>query len=691
MARNVTVNGTTYVIPDQGDNFSWGSGTGGTPGVTPLLQALSSSTLQPSGGTFALTNDVDFGSSHGTKSAFSTLHNNTGAPTSTANEVVIFSYNGELYISENGRDARPIRWPGTFTADRLTSGGQHLYGDGTTDDTPAIQAALNYAQDNFTVHNGKTIRVVLPKPTVAYRITSTLTYRGHPTCALRFCGELGATDGMAGTRILWDGSTGGVMMHVVGLDSCTFENLEFDGQYKAGKLLHIDYDEFNNGSRIEPSKNTRVTKCGFYRWQQNSSAYGIALGSTIVPNVQVSETWIQDCFFKGSELGVPYYGTGVGQLTAGNCKNVWVQNSQFYWMARGVYGQGSGSSILEVDGCYFGDVQTCVQASVTQARIVSCGAESAVADSQFVVGTTTSTPASVSIENCYAAITGPASNVIVSVTCPLHLVGNRLENMRTTTSIAKVETAAGRFESTDASANPRGGVFSHNNWFGNVSTSAPYAPIYDTSGNHLLADEWATTTGQVVFSFGDWGYDTQSVTNPFWLRPASGYPMEARLNSQSYQSVSPAVIEKAGSPRRVECVEYLDLTGLATGGASATAAIQIGKLYAKWKIIEVVMEVVTPLAGPGLTVATCSVGPTGTATGYLLAKDVMAVAGTAYGWQSDADFGALLSRANAVGGGRRESWTTSTLVKATVTLTGCNLNALTSGKIRFYVTYEATG
>lgn len=59
----VTVNGTNYTIP-QTNERGWGQN------VTTWIQGISSNTLQPTGGTFTLSSDVDFGSSFGLKSPY---------------------------------------------------------------------------------------------------------------------------------------------------------------------------------------------------------------------------------------------------------------------------------------------------------------------------------------------------------------------------------------------------------------------------------------------------------------------------------------------------------------------------------------------------------------------------------------------------------------------------------------------
>lgn len=60
---SVTVNGTSYTIP-QTNERGWGTS------VTSWIQAMSQYSLQPTGGTFALTNDVNFGANYGLKSKY---------------------------------------------------------------------------------------------------------------------------------------------------------------------------------------------------------------------------------------------------------------------------------------------------------------------------------------------------------------------------------------------------------------------------------------------------------------------------------------------------------------------------------------------------------------------------------------------------------------------------------------------
>jgi hypothetical protein len=62
-AVTVTVNGSNHTIPQTGEK-GWGTN------VTAWIQAISQNTLQPSGGTFTLTADANFGADYGLVSSY---------------------------------------------------------------------------------------------------------------------------------------------------------------------------------------------------------------------------------------------------------------------------------------------------------------------------------------------------------------------------------------------------------------------------------------------------------------------------------------------------------------------------------------------------------------------------------------------------------------------------------------------
>ena len=65
MATTRTINGTGYVIPDQGDSFSnWGGD------ISAWIGAVTNGGLFTQGGNFTLTNDVNFGPNYGLVSIY---------------------------------------------------------------------------------------------------------------------------------------------------------------------------------------------------------------------------------------------------------------------------------------------------------------------------------------------------------------------------------------------------------------------------------------------------------------------------------------------------------------------------------------------------------------------------------------------------------------------------------------------
>jgi hypothetical protein len=64
MATNRTINGVTYSIPDQGDNYLWGTGVSGWVG------AVTNGGLFKSAGLFQLTAELDFGTAYGLKALY---------------------------------------------------------------------------------------------------------------------------------------------------------------------------------------------------------------------------------------------------------------------------------------------------------------------------------------------------------------------------------------------------------------------------------------------------------------------------------------------------------------------------------------------------------------------------------------------------------------------------------------------
>ena len=96
-------------------------------------------------------------------------------------------------------------------------------GDGVTDDTAALQAALNDVG-----LNGHSSVLYLPAGT--YKISSTLNLQAREHISI--IGEDPST-----TSIKWAGASGGTELHIDGVDYSRFDRLTFDGAGVAGVLV----------------------------------------------------------------------------------------------------------------------------------------------------------------------------------------------------------------------------------------------------------------------------------------------------------------------------------------------------------------------------------------------------------------------------------------------------------------------
>ncbi len=107
-------------------------------------------------------------------------------------------------------------------------------GDGATDDTTVIQAALNLFTNGVTATASGTLYF----PDGDYKITAPLIYGGGVSYGLRIYGSIGGSRGPTGSRISWHGAPGGTMMILAGANGLTIENLELNGRNLAKYGIH---------------------------------------------------------------------------------------------------------------------------------------------------------------------------------------------------------------------------------------------------------------------------------------------------------------------------------------------------------------------------------------------------------------------------------------------------------------------
>jgi hypothetical protein len=183
-------------------------------------------------------------------------------------------------------------------------------GDGISDDTAAIQNALNAL-------GPQTLTLYFPAGT--YRITQTLT-----SSAQLYVNIIGQDP--ANTTIIWAGPSGGTMLYINGVAYSRFDRLTFDGQGNAAIAVDQSWDNstgyFDTGNEYADDvfKNAGIgLRCGnlgygcaetsMLRDQFiNNSVAGVAL-----KNQNALDIWIWYSFFQNNYDGVTNF-AGAGNF-----------------------------------------------------------------------------------------------------------------------------------------------------------------------------------------------------------------------------------------------------------------------------------------------------------------------------------------------------------------------------------------
>jgi hypothetical protein len=226
----------------------------------------------------------------------------------------------------------------------------HAIGDGTADDTAALQNALS--EVGTPGHSP-----VLFIPSGRYRITRTLTVRNN--LGISVVGE-----DPASVTILWDGPAGGTMLRVNGVAYSRFTRLTYDGRRKASVgvdqswdglkahfdtgneysdhvLLDVEYG-IRGGFQDHGFAETSIVRSRFVR---NTKA-GVALG-----NFNALDIWIWYSSFEDCAIGVTNEpGAGnfhvYGSVFRGSTVSDLYMKNTGGFSARGNYSVGSKAFFL---------------------------------------------------------------------------------------------------------------------------------------------------------------------------------------------------------------------------------------------------------------------------------------------------------------------------------------------------------
>ena len=199
-------------------------------------------------------------------------------------------------------------WYGPFSSWGNVKTRYGAAGDGTTDDTSALQAALTQAGTGGFGSTTPPSTIYLPKGT--YRVTSTLTLLNRERVNIV---------GDPGTRIVWGGASGGTLFHLDGCDQSYFARLIFDGAGKAAIVFdhtkvsgsYFDADNvFEDCSFVNGGKGMRGGGAGqgfaSIMFRRCTFANCTVDGAT-VENWNALDGYIVDCLVSNCNVGIHVY------------------------------------------------------------------------------------------------------------------------------------------------------------------------------------------------------------------------------------------------------------------------------------------------------------------------------------------------------------------------------------------------
>lgn len=186
-------------------------------------------------------------------------------------------------------------------------------GDGVTDDTAAIQAAV----DAITTGSGALLRGgILDVGKGRFRVTSTVTL-SRVSMMIRGTGwsdfNLGYAKASQGSVFIWDGDDASPMFQIQGSRGVKFDSIAFIGNMDVDKrctaairMFVASGDAFKNGM-------LHVNRCSFGRLAGVAGFSGIVMGCGILwegsSNTQNDTSWISNCRFQGCATAYKTTGT----------------------------------------------------------------------------------------------------------------------------------------------------------------------------------------------------------------------------------------------------------------------------------------------------------------------------------------------------------------------------------------------
>lgn len=206
-------------------------------------------------------------------------------------------------------------------------------GDGVTDDTAAIQTALNYAENGGKVVLFPAgVYIVSSALTVTNDSDGGITLEGESTSDYLFSsGSVLKYTGGAGTMLTFDGTASPIF--------CKLKNLTFLGNASADAGVKLNRGWFFN-----------VEGCVFYDWTKGGAS---ALSLTYSSGIFVGVVTVRDCVFSNCNVGIFWEKIDVNVIRVENCQF----SSGSTGILQGASGVACSSRNVNITSCMFDGVR----------------------------------------------------------------------------------------------------------------------------------------------------------------------------------------------------------------------------------------------------------------------------------------------------------------------------------------------
>ena len=461
-------------------------------------------------------------------------------------------------------------------------------GDGVTDDTSALQAAINYFSG---ASNPNTACLYIPFGTFCH---TGLTLIGSAGNGYFIRGEsLGRLP--YGSVLKYIGANGGTCFEFRGVNNTDVYHVGFDGGGKAAKIILLKTNQLSGGAGLSGLK---FHRCTFNGAKSDEPFTLVELGHNAGgPTYQVSECEWHNCNFYGDDTdpAKAANGTGWRTMVGGNTKNFKItgQAGGFAGLNVGVdWSEASGT--LEISNTGGGNIiSSLFKLGGGACRIMSCGFENANSRSEYYAAKfidSAGAPGGIlTVSNCYVDSDLSESSDNVGIYYPGHmtLINNLFRDESDLGEfVLRVGNCRVGTTANDGSLTSIGNVYA--NGLGRIR-------VLDGSDNDLTGvdSDYATQNRLAITSQGD----SDGLTP--WDAYSGMVPVYGELCALNKGSLSAgATTRYEGRPKYTTIKRRIPYTALKKNAANFADYI-MAYVPDKAKVISVALEVTTAFVLPG--------------------------------------------------------------------------------------------